>query len=200
MSVEDEQYPLCLRCGERHDEAVVGGLIIGVDWAQPMSEASVFVQLLSAFLIEEAQNRWYILVEKEVQSVDNLYEWVTWMGENEQTRIIAQTQIDEAVGVSTVFMGLNFDGTAEEPLVFETMVFHHGARQWRQLHSSYNEALQRHETIVGALKMESDLNVVCADCGATQLEIFYTGKAWGEVLCESCYEVRVQRGEAREGV
>jgi hypothetical protein len=42
-----------------------------------------------------------------------------------------------------------------------------------------------------------DVGITCADCGAQDLELWYTGQAWGDTLCEPCYEVRVAHGQAR---
>jgi hypothetical protein len=42
-----------------------------------------------------------------------------------------------------------------------------------------------------------DMGITCADCGAQELELWYTGQTWGETLCVSCYEARVARGQAR---
>jgi hypothetical protein len=39
--------------------------------------------------------------------------------------------------------------------------------------------------------------VVCTDCGAEGLELWYTGQTWGETLCDACYATRVQVGHAR---
>jgi hypothetical protein len=42
-----------------------------------------------------------------------------------------------------------------------------------------------------------DVGVTCADCGAQELELWYTGQTWGDTLCMPCYEARVARGQAR---
>lgn len=42
-----------------------------------------------------------------------------------------------------------------------------------------------------------DVGVICADCGAQDLELWYTGQSWGDTLCESCYEARIAHGQAR---
>jgi hypothetical protein len=41
-----------------------------------------------------------------------------------------------------------------------------------------------------------EAGVICVDCGAEGLELWYTGQTWGETLCEVCYETRVAHGQA----
>lgn len=45
--------------------------------------------------------------------------------------------------------------------------------------------------------LDLDAPVVCGDCGAEGLDVWYTGQTWGETLCEACYATRVQAGQAR---
>jgi hypothetical protein len=45
--------------------------------------------------------------------------------------------------------------------------------------------------------IDLDAPVVCTDCGAEGLELWYTGQTWGETLCVACYAARVQSGHAR---
>jgi hypothetical protein len=40
--------------------------------------------------------------------------------------------------------------------------------------------------------------VACADCGARDLEVFYTSKEQNYHLCHACYQARVERGTAKE--
>ncbi len=54
------------------------------------------------------------------------------------------------------------------------------------------EALTRQDSEGGV-----DVGVVCVDCGAPDLELWYTGQTWGDTLCESCYDARVAHGQAR---
>jgi hypothetical protein len=42
--------------------------------------------------------------------------------------------------------------------------------------------------------------VTCAECKAQDLEIFYTGQRWGEILCEACFHARMQVGTAKENI
>lgn len=67
-----------------------------------------------------------------------------------------QTQIDDGVHVSTVWIGLNLQWNPDKPpLYWETMVFGSGeddddANQWR--YSSREQALDDHERIVRELR------------------------------------------------
>ena len=54
------------------------------------------------------------------------------------------------------------------------------------------DALMRQDTAA-----ELEVGITCADCGAQDLELWYTGQAWGDTLCELCYEARVAHGQAR---
>ncbi len=49
-----------------------------------------------------------------------------------------------------------------------------------------------------ALLSSRERPVVCSDCGARNLEHFYTSKAGGYALCPRCFQRRVERGVARE--
>ncbi len=40
--------------------------------------------------------------------------------------------------------------------------------------------------------------VVCCECGALDLEDFYTSKEGGDTLCPGCFQSGVARGQARE--
>jgi hypothetical protein len=42
-----------------------------------------------------------------------------------------------------------------------------------------------------------EAGVICVNCGAEGLDVWYTGQTWGETLCEACYETRVTQGQAQ---
>ena len=54
------------------------------------------------------------------------------------------------------------------------------------------EALSRQDT-----QGWMDVGITCVDCGAQDLELWYTGQTWGDTLCGLCYEARVAHGQAR---
>jgi hypothetical protein len=45
--------------------------------------------------------------------------------------------------------------------------------------------------------IDVDAPVTCADCGAVDLELYYSGLTWGETVCETCYAGRIAAGTAR---
>ncbi len=49
-----------------------------------------------------------------------------------------------------------------------------------------------------ALRSSRARRVVCVDCGARELEHFYTAKVGGSTLCAGCFQGRVARGVANE--
>ncbi len=50
-----------------------------------------------------------------------------------------------------------------------------------------------------ALRSSRARPVVCVDCGARELEHFYTSRTGGSTLCAGCFQSRLERGTAREG-
>ncbi len=49
-----------------------------------------------------------------------------------------------------------------------------------------------------ALRSSRARPVVCSDCGARDLEHFYTARDSGATLCAGCFQGRVERGVAQE--
>ncbi len=49
-----------------------------------------------------------------------------------------------------------------------------------------------------ALRSSRARRVVCVDCGARDLEHFYTARGGGATLCAGCFQSRVERGVARK--
>ncbi len=49
-----------------------------------------------------------------------------------------------------------------------------------------------------ALRSSRARPVVCSDCGARDLEHFYTARVGGSTLCAGCFQSRVERGVARK--
>ena len=73
----------------------------------------------------------YVLEDRRPVRCFDLHAWSDWMWQHPQERIVAKTEIDPDIEVSTVFLGIdhNFsryfdpDDTPSAPWVFETMIF-----------------------------------------------------------------------------
>lgn len=100
-------------------------------------------------------NIYYILNEnREVVPASSVIEWAVWLDDSTR-RIVAQTQFDPDILVSTVFLGLNhrFFGKGP-PLVFETMVFGINAEDeaMTRRYSSWDDAETGHKAAVRRVK------------------------------------------------
>ncbi len=49
-----------------------------------------------------------------------------------------------------------------------------------------------------ALRSSRVRPAVCVDCGARELEHFYTARVGGSTLCQACFQSRVKRGVVQE--
>jgi hypothetical protein len=90
--------------------------------------------------------------------------------------------------------------------MLEALVFTGGtaARQVAEvfLQAHIGPLARRALSLVDALTRQDtqewvEMGITCADCGAQNLELWYTGQTWGETLCMPCYEARVAYGQAR---
>ena len=97
--------------------------------------------------------RLYMLdAEHHVVRCRDVIAWGRWM-EDFDNRRVAYTDINVAISVSTVFLGINHRfGGRGPPLLFETMVFTNGdgGDMWR--YSSWDDAAAGHEAAVRRLR------------------------------------------------
>ena len=98
----------------------------------------------------------YILDDEHHLVAVDLLTWARWF-ENTSNRRVAWTQVNSAITVSTVFLGLDHRFSGEgPPFVFETMVFIEEAsalkksdwQGWMMRYSSWDDAQTGHKTIV----------------------------------------------------
>lgn len=96
--------------------------------------------------------------------------------------------------------------TATAVTLVEALLFPGGtavqqvAQAFLQVHTDplAHRALRLVEAIVQETSQgRLDVGVTCADCGAQDLELWYTGQTWGDTLCMACYEARITQGKAR---
>lgn len=65
---------------------------------------------------------------------------------------VGNTQINDEVHVSTVWLGLDHSFGDGPPLIFETMVFGGEYDDWTERYSTWEQAEAGHERIVAALR------------------------------------------------
>lgn len=92
--------------------------------------------------------KFYILKDKIPTEIKDIKEWANL--QLKANNLIDKTNITQEVTVSTVFLATS-TSNEESPKLFETMIFGSIRDHERRLSSTYEEALQTHETIVKEL-------------------------------------------------
>jgi len=193
------------------NQGMVPSLIVTFDPGHPDEDDGPTVHVDMGFIardntsqfISRLEEVFYILDdEHHIQRATGVQVWDTWM-QNFNNRIVAQTDINDDLRVSTVFIGINLQSDPDKPpVLFETMIHeaHHGFYHASR-YETYEQAQQGHQQIVHDIQvalMNREENVKCSECGVEHLEIFYTGKTWNETLCELCFQQREAAGLAKE--
>ncbi len=93
------------------------------------------------------RNMYWIL--KDGEPVETTMEtWANWYNDPRQS-IVAQTQIDAEVRVSTVFLGLDHNWrTKGPPILFETMAFGGSLDMEQERYATLKEAQEGHKRMV----------------------------------------------------
>src|SRR5262245_3981332 len=67
---------------------------------------------------------YYILnAAGEPVKADNVLQWAEWFESHTADRVVARTELAGDVLVSTVFLGMDHGFGADQPILFETMIF-----------------------------------------------------------------------------
>lgn len=94
----------------------------------------------------------YILKDKKVVRVYDLFEWAKWMEEDRSVRRVAEDFVGK-VHISTVFLGLDHNwGFSKKPVLFETMIFGGKHDQYQARYCTWNEAVKGHKKAVNLVK------------------------------------------------
>jgi len=104
-----------------------------------------------------SENKYYILNPDHSVKVVLLMEWAEWFESTvkerwDTPRRVAQTNINDEVNVSTVFLGLDYRFWEGPPLIFETMIFGGEHDQYQERYSTWNEAVSWHKRAVSKAK------------------------------------------------
>lgn len=96
---------------------------------------------------------YYILDEnRAVVVTEDVELWGRFFG-NLDNRRVAETKLTDDIGISTVFLGLDYDfSRTGPPLVFETMVFGGGLDSTIKRYTTYEQAEAGHEAMVLRVK------------------------------------------------
>lgn len=213
LAEHEEESEVCPLCHEAHAplaHLMPDGtqVIIGVDVASPEGDATSLVfriESLIAPLIYKyvsarvVNNHYFILDDHIARDVSDPAEWITWMSMNLEKNVVAQTPVTERITVSTIFTGLNTHPFCQPPLLFETMIIDtNRGYQLAGRYSTYDEAAAGHQEVIDQIRLTEDVAISCVDCGAVNLEAWYTGQTWGETLCEKCFKKRERVKKAKE--
>jgi len=85
---------------------------------------------------------YYILVNNKAIPTDDVKIWATGLNNNS----IKQDCIND-ITISTVFLGLDHSFGADEPLLFETMVFGGVHDGFQERYHTYDEAIEGHRVV-----------------------------------------------------
>ena len=93
---------------------------------------------------------WYTLDEnnKPIKATTN--EYVDWEENNPERRLVKQDRIGD-IFVSTVFLGLDHSWRGNTPILWETMIFGGDHDQYQERHTSYEDALEGHQTALNLI-------------------------------------------------
>ena len=91
--------------------------------------------------------RYYMLNKhNQPEPVDNITRWALWF--ETADRVVAQTDVNEDVKVSTVFLGLDHQWDDGPPLIYETLVFGGVMDGEMDRYSTKDEAVAGHDAMV----------------------------------------------------
>ena len=99
----------------------------------------------------EAMSDKYILVNGVPTPEPDLLKWGRWFETADAERIVAKTTVGDT-RVSTIFLGLDHRWGSGPPVLWETMIFGGSHDGWQERYTSQEEAIRRHNEIVGQLQ------------------------------------------------
>ena len=88
---------------------------------------------------------WYILNENNKPVAATANDSSLWMENNPEKKAVKQDHIGD-VFVSTVFLGLDHSFQSNTPILWETMIFGGEHDQYQERYTSYEDALEGHQT------------------------------------------------------
>ena len=89
--------------------------------------------------------KWYILDENNKPLESTIIKYVEWEEANPEKRAVKQEYVGD-VRISTVFLGLDHVWNSDIPVLWETMIFGGEHDQYMDRYTSYEDALEGHQT------------------------------------------------------
>mgnify|MGYP003575238540 CR=1 FL=1 len=105
-------------------------------------------QMLEGTVFSDSREKYYILVDEQVQVVD-MPRWAAWFEVHDADRVIRYSVLREDVHISTVFLSLDHNYSLHgPPILFETMVFGGLLDQETRRYRTIEEAKAGHAAMV----------------------------------------------------
>jgi hypothetical protein len=96
---------------------------------------------------------WYILDENNKPILSTIIQYVEWIEKNPERKAVKQEYVGD-VRISTVFLGLDHVWNSDIPLLWETMIFGGEHDQYMDRYTSYEEALEGHQTALNLVNKQ----------------------------------------------
>lgn len=91
--------------------------------------------------------KYYILNEcNQPEPIHNIMHWALWF--ETADRVVAGTEVNKDITVSTVFLGLDHQWSDGPPLLYETLVFGGEMDGEMERYSTKDEAITGHDAMV----------------------------------------------------
>jgi hypothetical protein len=96
---------------------------------------------------------WYTLDENNKPIKSTIIQYSEWIEKNPERKAVKQEHIGDAF-ISTVFLGLDHAWDSEIPVLWETMIFGGEHDQYQDRYTSYEDALEGHQTALTLITKE----------------------------------------------
>lgn len=98
---------------------------------------------------------WYILDNNNKPVPSTALESSEWMDKHPKRKALKQEDVGEDVHVSTVFLGMDHAWLGYgKPVLWETMIFGGDHDQYQERYTSYEDALEGHQTALNLLNKQ----------------------------------------------
>ena len=96
---------------------------------------------------------WYILDKNNKPIRSTIVDCGKWLKNNPERKAVKQEYVGD-VRISTVFLGLDHAWESDIPVLWETMIFGGEHDQYMDRYTSYEDALEGHQTALNLITKE----------------------------------------------